>query len=100
MLLYNVTVKVELDIENEWLLWMKQIHIPEVLATGLFVKNQLLRLISQDQEDGQTYAVQYFCESSELLDEYLKNYAPDLQQKTRDLYPNKFVAFRTVLEVL
>ncbi len=100
MLLYNVTVKVEHEIEAEWIEWMQTVHIPEVLATGMFVKNQFLRLISQDEEDGQTYAVQYYCENSELLDEYMRKYAPALQQKTRDRYANKFVAFRTVLEVL
>ncbi len=100
MLLYNVTVKVEAEIEAEWLAWMQQTHIPEVLATGMFVKNQFLRLISQQEDEGQTYAVQYYCESSELLDEYMHSHAPALQQKTRERYANKFVAFRTVLEVL
>ena len=76
MLLYNVTVKVEAEIEAEWLAWMQQTHIPEVLATGMFVKNQFLRLISQQEDEGQTYAVQYYCESSELLDEYMHSHAP------------------------
>ena len=38
MLVYNVTVKVNTDIHEEWLEWMKKTHIPEVLATGYFSK--------------------------------------------------------------
>ena len=37
MILYNVTIKVDHDIHDEWMEWMKQTHIPQVLETGLFI---------------------------------------------------------------
>ncbi len=36
MILYNVTVALDPAIETEWLAWMQQEHIPEVMATGCF----------------------------------------------------------------
>ena len=36
MYIYNVTVSIEKSLADEWLTWMKTIHIPEVLATGYF----------------------------------------------------------------
>ena len=38
MLIYNVTINIEESVEKEWLAWMQQVHIPEVIATGKFVK--------------------------------------------------------------
>ena len=39
MIVYNVTVKIEKDIHDDWLAWMKETHIPEVLKTNLFEDN-------------------------------------------------------------
>jgi len=51
-------------------------------------------------EQGTTYAIQYFCESVELLQGYWKEYAPALQAGHTQRYKDKFVAFRTVMELV
>ena len=99
MIVYNVTVNVENDIHDEWLNWMKKVHIPEVLETGHFTHHYLCKIIStQPDETGYTYAIQYHCKNSEAFEAYQKNNAPALQQKHSDKYEGKFVAFRTILE--
>jgi hypothetical protein len=45
MLLYNVTVNVELGVHAEWLAWMKAVHIPEVMATGIFKSHRICNLL-------------------------------------------------------
>jgi Domain of unknown function (DUF4286) len=102
MLLYNVTVAVDAPIAEEWLAWMKGTHIPEVMATGCFVRNQITRLLDPIQPDStdETFAIQYYCESPEMLDTYLNEYAPALQKDHATRYAEKFAAFRTILEVL
>ena len=30
MIIYNVTIKIDLDVHDEWLAWMKLEHIPRV----------------------------------------------------------------------
>ena len=53
MLVYNVTVKVDHQIAEEWLDWMRTIHIPNVLATGAFNKCRLSKLdMKEDDEEG------------------------------------------------
>jgi len=37
MIMYNVTVMVEESLSNDWLDWMNQTHIPDVMATGFFL---------------------------------------------------------------
>ena len=39
MIVYNVTVNIDKNIVDDWLTWMKEIHIPEVMKTGFFIKS-------------------------------------------------------------
>lgn len=100
MFIYNVTVKVDLDIHNDWLNWMRLEHIPEVMATGRFNDHRMLRILEQDESDGITYAVQYYARTIQDYFDYLENEAPALQKQTADRYGEKVVAFRTIMKVV
>jgi phosphoribosylamine-glycine ligase len=100
MIIYNVTVNIEESIEQEWLQWMKDTHIPDVMKTGMFLSSKMTHVLVEEQMGGKTYSIQYTCENKETLDEYEQNYAPALQKDHNDKYQGKFVAFRTLLEVI
>ena len=98
MILYNVTVNIEPEIEADWLHWMKNKHIPDVLNTGYFVENKLFKLLHEPENPGCTYSVQYFARTIQDINGYLQNEAPRLQGEHLDRYGRQFVAFRTLLE--
>lgn len=98
-IIYNVTINIEDDIQQEWLAWMKGEHIPEVMKTGCFLENKICRVLV-NEESGTTYSVQYTCNSMEEYKKYLLNHSINLQQNHTDRYAGKFVAFRTLLEVI
>ncbi len=100
MIIYNVTIKVDHSIHDEWLQWMQAKHIPDVINTGCFTNNKIYKLLHQDETDGITYAIQYSCTDIAVLDKYQKEYAPALQKEHTEKYKEKFVAFRTILEEL
>ena len=100
MIIYNVTVKIDLDVHDEWLSWMKDKHIPDVLATGKFTENRICKVLEQDESDGITYAIQYTCPGMSEYLAYQRDDAPALQAEHTLKYENKFVAFRTLLRVL
>ena len=101
MIIYNVTVNVEDEIHNDWLNWMKKSHIPDVMKTGFFVEQRICKVISSPaDETGHTYAIQYTCNSMDELNEYQEKYAARLQQEHGSRYEGKFVAFRTLLEIV
>ena len=100
MIVYNVTVKIDLEIAANWLAWMREEHIPEVLATGLFLNYRLLRIVNDEEDDGLTYAVQYTCRDKRTFETYLKDYAQALQAKHRERYNNRYIAIRTLMEVV
>lgn len=99
MLIYNVTINIEEAVHQDWLHWMKTVHIPDVMNTGCFESNKICKVLNtQEDEVGHTYAVQYFCTNKEKLALYQKEHAPILQKDHLERYDGKFVAFRTLLE--
>ena len=99
-LIYNVTIKVEATIADEWLRWLQDEHIPDVMATGCFSNYKIVRLMEVDESEGPTYAVQYFAEAKALYNRYITKFAEDLRKKTYEKWGQRFIAFRSVMEVV
>lgn len=99
MIIYNVTVNIENDVQEEWLKWMKEKHIPDVMATGYFLENKICKVLV-DEEQGVTYSVQYTAANMDDLKEYQRLHSARLQKEHADKFANKFVAFRTLLEIV
>jgi hypothetical protein len=101
MILYNVTVNVEESIREDWTTWMQTIHIPDVMATGLFSEFKFLKLLNEEENNtGTTFAIQYFCKDIDTYNKYQAEFAKNLQFEHSRRYKGKFVSFRTILEVL
>ena len=100
MIIYNVTINIDHEVQDTWLKWMKEVHIPEVMATGMFLENKMLRLIGDEDSGGVTYAIQYTASGMSDYEKYRDQFAPALQQKTLELFSDRFTAFRTLLEIV
>lgn len=98
MVLYNVTIKVDHDIVEEWVKWMKEEHMPELMALGVFKDCRLFHLLEVDESDGVTYAAQYECETIDDYNRYIDEFAPLMREKGIERFKDKFVAFRTLME--
>jgi hypothetical protein len=97
MIVYNVTVKVDLSVHELWVRWMKEDHIPKVLETGCFNEFKFYRIMEENQSDGMTYAVQYFTPELSMYFDYQEKHAPRLQKESKDTWQDKYTAFRTLL---
>ncbi len=100
MFVYNVTIKVATEISNEWMEWLKQEHIPEVMATGCFVDFSIFKLLEIDDSEGPTFAIQYKAESKSFYNQYLEKHAQLLRQKSFDKWGDKFIAFRSIMQIV
>jgi hypothetical protein len=100
MLIYNVTIKITDSIHHEWLTWMKEKHIPEVLGKNCFTECRMVRLLDIDDSDGPTYAMQYSANTREDYERYIEVYSPSLRKDLIDKWGNNFVAFRSLMEVV
>ena len=100
MILYNVTVNIDDSVHDEWLEWMRSKHIPDVLSTGLFTESKLYRIRTENEEEENTYSIQYFLRSMDDYKIYQKEYAEKLQSEHTEKFKDKFVAFRTIMELV
>lgn len=99
MIVYNVTVNADDAVATAFEQWMKQEHLPEVMATGKFIGYSFYKLLTrQEDETGHTFVVQYQANTMADFDDYTTNFAPALQAKTKAKFGNSVVAFRTLME--
>jgi hypothetical protein len=100
MIIYNLTAKIDWSIHEQWLTWILEIHVPEVLATGLFHDSRIMRLLEVDDQEGPTYAIQFYTGTIENYHDYIATYAPLLRAKSIQEWGDKFIAFRSLMETV
>lgn len=100
MIIYSVTISLDSTIEADWVKWMKEVHIPDVMATGCFVESHIQRLLDPPSEvpGAATFNVQYGCASMADYEKYRDQHAAELQVDHTERYKDRFVAFRTILQ--
>ena len=95
---YNVTNNIDETIEYEWLSWMKQDYIPELLSGEYFESIKLLKVLVEEEMGGQTYAIMHKCKNIEVLEDYVQNHSHKLNKIMSDKFGQKVVSFVTLLE--
>ena len=100
MILYNVTISIDEACENEWVSWMRETHIPDVIRTGYFKECKLCRLVGAEEQGGKTYAIMYTAHTEKGLLEYQQMHSPSLQKEHNTKFQGRFAAFRTELNII
>jgi len=100
MIIYNVTIKVDESIAQHWLQWLLNEHIPDVMHTSCFVDYKVVRLLEVDDDDGPTYAIQYYAKSKSDYNRFIEMYAATLGQLSFEKWGERFIAFKSVMEVV
>lgn len=99
MYIYNVTVNIDPTVHEDWLKWMKESHIPDVMKTGCFTDNRIVKVLNVD-DHGHTYSFQYTFLHMNDIERYQKEHAPKLQADVKEKFNDKYTAFRTLLEII
>jgi len=100
MIIYNVTTNVHESAQAQWLKWMQETHIPQVLATGKFSSARLVRVMVEEEMGGVTYSVQFVTDSKETLERYYAEDAPRLRADSLRLFADTAFSFRTELQLI
>jgi hypothetical protein len=98
MIVFNITVNISYAAEKEWLSYMKQTHIPEIMATGLPLDVKLLKLLTEIENDGSTYTSQISFRTMEDFLAYQTDHQANIQDKHHRIFNGQYVSFRTLLE--
>ena len=99
MFIYNVTVNITEEAHAEWLAWMREVHIPDVMKTGCFTSSRMLKVLHVNDE-GHTYSIQYSFAAMPDIENYMQNYAGALQSEHKAKFGENYTAFRTLLQEL
>ena len=91
---------VQKDIHVQWLQWMQQTHIPEVMQTGCFTHYQFVKLLDTDETEGLTYATQYFAESKSQYNMYIEKFATLLRNQATQKWGNATIGFRSFMQII
>lgn len=100
MIIYNVTINIQEEIHDKWLLWMNDVHMPEIMATGKFISAKLVRVHVDQEMEGLIFAAQYLTKDKQTLENYYTENAPGLREQGLKMWGDKALYFRTELEVL
>ncbi len=100
MILYNVTVNIHESVQDQWLQWMQQTRIPEILATGKFSSAKIVKVLIEEEMGGTTYSIQFTTDSKATLEKYYEEDAPQFRQESYQLFGEKMLTFRTELELI
>ena len=98
MLLYNITIAIDVGEESRWVGWMKGEMIPFMMESKLISESRLYKVITHDDPQSASYCIQYLFESSENLSRYVSEYAPIFIQRLKSNFPDRHAVFQTLLE--
>lgn len=99
MIIYNVTTQIEAQIEQEWLQWMQETHLPTIFSCGAFEAINILKIHS-DAIENLSYAVQFVASSKQNLQDYLEHWGTTHDTEQQRRFGEKILCFHTQLEVI
>lgn len=99
-IIYNVTIKVDGSIADAWLQWLLNDHIPDIMSTGCFSSHKVVQLLEVDDSEGPTFAIQYNADSKADYNRYIQMHATEMRQRSLDKWGARFIAFRSVMQVI
>jgi hypothetical protein len=77
---------------------MREIHIPDVMRTNMFLGHKMYKILTTDTEETVSYAIQYSAVSLNEIERYLEEFAPALREEVNKKFGEQQAAFRTLLE--
>jgi hypothetical protein len=100
MVIYVVNAAFKKEIREEWLTWMKEVHIPNVLKTGYFTGAEIFSVILPAKNgDEVSYAVHYKSETYEKFMSYSVKEAKRLRLEAAEKFGNQIVFDRQLLDL-
>lgn len=100
MLIYNMTIKIGWTIQQNWLVWMREVYIPRIMQSGFFTKYQLVRLLEIDEDEGPTYALQLYALNIENYHRFVEENLPEIERTNYDKWGSDVFFFSTLMEII
>jgi hypothetical protein len=100
MIIQNITYSINKDLEQDFLDWMQSVHIQNVMITGFPKSFKIMRLLTEVENGGATFSVQYNFDTMNNFEIFENEYFDDLNYEVDKRYRGKYVFFPSLLEEL
>ena len=100
MIIQNITYSINKDLEQDFLNWMQSVHIQNVMITGFPKSFKIMRLLTEVENGGVTFSVQYNFDTMNNFETFENEYFDDLNYEVDKRYRGKYVFFPSLLEEL
>lgn len=99
MLIYNTTFQVDDEVNDNFLIWIKESYMPEIEKHGALKAARLCRVLSH-RDDGSCYSLQWEVDDSAALHRWHREQGAKLNEELKKIFKDKVVGFPTLLEVM
>ena len=99
MIIYNTTYHVSQETEGKFVEWLKCEYIAEAIKSGVLIDPQLVKILGET-EGGNSYSLQFKCESIDLLDTWYSETGRDLLEKMLSKFGQQVTGFSTLMELI
>ena len=100
MYLFSITINIEDSLCEEWFSWVNLKIKPLLLNDSLVQKFRVLKVLSEEENNGTSFSFQYDIATLVDINLFEERYDTEVAIEMYRLYSEKFVEFRTRLEVV
>lgn len=98
MLIYNTTYHLEEEVEENFIIWLKEVLIPEVEQQEALRNPRICKILTA-QEDGQvSYSLQWEVENSTILHRWHIKHGTHAKDQIKKIFQEKVLGFDTLMK--
>lgn len=98
MIVYNTTFHIHKEVLADCLGYLRTQYIPRAVEGGMLSNPYLRRVLSSENEEGESYCVQFHVEDVETLNDWSQKVGRSLQSDLVNRFREKVAGFSTLLE--
>jgi hypothetical protein len=100
MLIFNTTYLVPDKVYGKWIKWIREENIPYMLQSGYFEKPQIAKVYSNEEQEGESFSVQFHVAGLDELEQWHLKYATEFQTNFKAKFAEEVMFFATILEIM
>lgn len=100
MIIYNTTYHVEQEQEDNFIIWIKEVFIPEALKQGVLRNPRLCKILSHVEPGHSNFALQWEVESAAVLHKWHMEHAGFAAEEVAKIFKEQVLSFDTLMRPL
>lgn len=98
MLIFNTTLHVDDAIQDQFIVYLKTVYIPQALESGLLSQPALAKIDRQHEESGVSYALQFKTQDIDSLNKWAEQTGEPLSLDMNKRFGTRVGGFVTLLD--